>query len=428
WWPVGKGASVLNKHRESAVMECESAPAGPLSSPADALPRDVVLFSTADWDHPFWTNKQRVACELAKAGFRVLYVESLGLRRPTAGRRDLARIARRMRRAAAAPRQVAENIWVWSPLVLPWHSRVGVRKFNEQALGWMLRRIIKRLGFNRPLLWTYNPLLGPLLAKLPHSLTVYHCVDDLTAAPHMPAAAIDAAEAELAQTADLVFTTSPRLQERMAKRRLEGTHFLPNVADYEHFAQARTGNHLPADLAQIPRPRIGFIGAVSSYKVDFELIATVARDKPDWQWVLIGQVGEGQPGTNTDALRLPNVHLLGPRPYAQLPDYLRGFDVAAIPSVASDYTASMFPLKFFEYLAAGRPVVGANVPALDDYADACRLVSGPREFIGAVERILAGDLPDAGHCDALARQFTWEWRTRQMTTLLQEAWTRRTCG
>jgi glycosyltransferase involved in cell wall biosynthesis len=416
---------LLNKDRESAVMECEAAAAGPSTPLADALPRDVMLFSTADWDHPFWTNKQRVACELAKADFRVLYVESLGLRRPTAGRRDLARIARRVRRAAAAPRQVAENIWVWSPLVLPWHSHAGVRKLNEQALGWLLRRIIKRLGFSRPLLWTYNPLVGPLLAKLPHWLTIYHCVDDLTAAPHMPAATIEAAEAELARTADLVFTTSPRLQVRMSEQRREGTHYLPNVADYEHFAHARTPGPLPADLAQIPLPRIGFIGAVSSYKVDFELIAAVARAKPDWHWVLIGQVGEGQPGVNVDALRLPNVHLLGPRPYAQLPDYLRGFQVAAIPSVASEYTASMFPLKFFEYLAAGPPVVGANVPALNDYADACRLVSGPAEFIRAVQRILAGDIPDAGHCEALARQFTWEWRTREMTTLLQEAWTRR---
>ncbi len=116
--------------------------------------------------------------------------------------------------AATSPRQVAENLWVCSPLVLPWHSRAGVRALNERLLGWMLRRILNRLGFRNPLLWTYNPLMGPLLAKLPGSLVVYHCVDDLTAAPHMPTSTIETAEAELAQTADLVFTTSPRLQER----------------------------------------------------------------------------------------------------------------------------------------------------------------------------------------------------------------------
>jgi glycosyltransferase involved in cell wall biosynthesis len=435
WRPLGKDVSVFDKHHESAAIKVIQYEAVPARRPADepscdvlphgAMPRDVVLFSTADWDHPFWTNKQRVACELAQAGFRVLYVDSLGLRRPTAGGRDLARIARRLRSAATSPRQVAENLWVCSPLVLPWHSRAGVRALNDRLLGGLLRRIINRLGFSNPLLWTYNPLVSPLLAKLPRSLVVYHCVDDLTAAPHMPASAIETAEAELAQTADLIFTTSPRLQQRMSARRRQGTHFLPNVADYEHFSLARTGSHVPADLARIPPPRIGFIGALSSYKVDFGLIAAVARARPDWHWVLIGQVGEGQPDTSIETLRLPNVHLLGPRPYAQLPDYLRGFDVAAIPSVASDYTASMFPLKFFEYLAAGRPVVGANVPALNDYAGACRLVSGSAEFISAVERILAGDVPDAWHCEELARQFTWRWRTQQMLTLLQEAWTRR---
>ncbi len=158
------------------------------------------------------------------------------------------------------------------------------------------------------------------------------------------------------------------------------------------------------------------------------MIAAVARARPDWHWVLIGQIGEGQPDTSIEALRLPNIHLLGPRPYAQLPDYLRGFDVASIPSVANDYTASMFPLKFFEYLAAGRPVVAANVPALSEYAEACRLVSGSAEFIRAAQRILAGDTPDARHCDELARQFTWQWRTQQMLALLEEAWTRRLPG
>jgi glycosyltransferase involved in cell wall biosynthesis len=96
--------------------------------------------------------------------------------------------------------------------------------------------------------------------------------------------------------------------------------------------------------------------------------------------------------------------------------------------VANDYTASMFPLKFFEYLSAGRAVVGANVPALNDYSEACRLVSGPAGFIAAVERILSGDVPDARHCEELARQFTWQRRTQQMVGLLEEVWSRRWGG
>jgi glycosyltransferase involved in cell wall biosynthesis len=161
---------------------------------------------------------------------------------------------------------------------------------------------------------------------------------------------------------------------------------------------------------------------VSHYKVDFELIASVARRRPDWQWVLVGQVGEGQPQTPTGMFNLPNVHLLGPKSYAQLPDYLRGFDVATIPARANPYTESMFPMKFFEYLAAGCSVVASNVPALDEFSHACDLVKGSEQFVAAIQRVLDGNGPDLAARDALARRYTWKWRATQMRKLIEARW------
>lgn len=386
------------------------------------LPKDIVFFSTADWDNPFWTNKQHIAVRLAERGFCILYVESLGLRRPTAGGKDMARIFRRLKKGMDGLRKVQENIWVYSPLVIPIHGNPWVRRFNRIILSTHLHRYIRRLGFKNPIFWIYNPLTMDLAGLFDASMLVYHCVDDLTASPGMPVDAIAATEKVLVRRADLILTASPKLQATRSKWNPNHTYYFPNVADFDHFVKAREIGTLPGDLAEIPQPRIGFVGAISDYKVDFELIAHVAGARKDWQWVLIGQVGEGQPETAIDLLKRPNIHLLGPKPYDTLPDYLRGFDVAVLPIRLNDYTAAMFPMKFFEYLAAGKPVVTTNLPALRDYADACILTDTPDDFIQAIDNVLIGKVPDRKRCLELAQEHTWERNLDRMENLLMKRW------
>jgi glycosyltransferase involved in cell wall biosynthesis len=385
-----------------------------------AVNRDVVLLSTADWDNPFWTNKQHVAVGLARRGHRVLYVDSLGLRAPGVNAQDVRRMGRRVARAAAGARRVQDGIHVWSPLLLPYQNRVSVRALNRAVLSLTLTRALRSLGFERPLLWTYNPLTTRLLDLSAFDGVVYHCVDDIGAQPGMPTTLLRQAERELAERAQIVFATAPRLAE-MQSRVNPNTHFLPNVADFAHFSRALDdATQVPADMASIRGPRLGFIGAISGYKVDFALVRAIAQRRPDWAIVLIGRIGEGEPGTDTTLLHgLPNLHLLGPRPYASLPAYLRGVDVAMLPSRTNDYTASMFPMKFFEYLAAGRPVVSTDLPAIRPFRDVVAIATSADSFVHAATRVLAGDAPSLESRLALAREHTWDARTDKMLALLQ---------
>jgi glycosyltransferase involved in cell wall biosynthesis len=382
-------------------------------------PKDIVLLSTADWDNPFWTNKQHVACHLAARGFRVLYIDSLGLRRPSANAQDLGRIARRARKAVAAPRRVRDNLWVWSPIVLPLQRHASIRAMNRAVLSATLSVRMRGLGFQNPLLWTYNPMTTRLLRTDAFAGIVYHCVDDIAAQPGMPADALAHAEEDLVRTADVVFATAPRLAETRGRWN-PNTHFLPNVADYDHFARALdAGLTVPEDLARIPSPRLGFIGAVSGYKLDFPLIRRIAEQRPDWSIVMIGKVGEGDPWTDISLLQgLPNLHLLGPRSYQELPAYLKGFDVALLPNALNDYTASMFPMKFFEYLAAGKPVVSVDLPALQPFADTVALAPSHDDFIEATAAVLRGEGASLETRLALARSHTYEARTQRMLDLL----------
>jgi glycosyltransferase involved in cell wall biosynthesis len=386
--------------------------------------RDIILFSTADWDNPFWTNKQHMAAHLALEGYRVLYVESVGLRRPTAGRSDFRRVLRRLKKSLGGLRKVRENIWVYSPIAIPFHGSAAARNINRTILVNTIKFHSRSIGFKEPVFFTYNPMSLDIAQRLGPSMVVYHCVDDLSATPGTPTDAIRSEEARLIKGADLVFTTSPKLQEACSGMKPEDTHFFPNVVDFDLFSMALEPGKLPDDISKIPGPRIGFVGAVSDYKVDFDLVSEVARKRSDWHWVFIGEVGEGQPGTSVDKLKLPNIHLLGPRRYEDLPDYLRGIDVAAIPSPLTDYTASMFPMKFFEYLAAGRSVVATDLPSLNPYAEACTLVDSPEGFISAVEDILkgSGDVPDVSVGIELAKRHTWKWRLGEMLRIMSEKW------
>lgn len=386
------------------------------------MKKDIVLLSTADWNNPFWTNKQHVAVELARLGHKVLYVDSLGLRAPSLNKSDLSRIFRRLLRGLRPPVKKGDNLWVWSPIVIPFQKYRFVRSFNKVLLTSFSRLFMFFLGFRNPLVWTYNPITLDVFRINKDSIVVYHCVDDIKAQPGMPYNEIEAAEAKLVKRADFVFVTSDKLYE--AKRVLTDQIYLfGNVADYHHFSQALSDDiKTPDDMKVIDGPVIGFIGAISGYKQDLNLLEYIAANKPEWKIVLIGKVGEGDPDTNVKNLEgFDNVLFLGPRPYSQLPAYIRSFDVAIIPAALNEYTHAMFPMKFFEYLAAGKRIVSTAIDSLKNYEDYCEIADNNEDFIIKTENILNSEDMDLEKRLTLAKKNTYASRTKKMLAIINQA-------
>ena len=385
----------------------------------------IVCLSSQRWDEPMWTNKQHIMSRLARE-HRVIHVD-FGLRSPV---RYLARAARRRPAALLRPDRLwtdgvehrGGNLYVadsWAPPCAAWfpHTARPRDAFAFDAKVLMVKRFLARVGCDDPIVWVYHPGFADAVDRLPRKLLVYDCVDEYTAFPdYRPVADwIADRERRLCAKADLVFTTSSTLQaskEHLAPGR---TYLAHNVGDAEHFGRARDPNlTVPDDIARLRErgPVIGFVGAVSDYKLDASWLLHVAKSRPAVQIAVVGPVGLSDPSTDVSALlERPNIHLLGVRSYAELPACIKGFDVGVIPYRLNDYTRGVFPIKFFELLATGKPVVISNLPSLEPYWPAVLVADTAEAFLARCDEALAlgalGDQGGAAERVALAEANSW---------------------
>jgi glycosyltransferase involved in cell wall biosynthesis len=379
--------------------------------------RDIVCVGFADWDTELWTNQHHLMSRLARDN-RVLFVESLGLRRPQLAGRDLKRIAKRLRRGLALPRRV-DGLYVLSPLVLPFHRHRIVRELNRRLLPLLVRRATRRLGLEQPILWAYVPQAEVLIDTLDPSLVVYHCVDDIAAQERIDTASFRAAESRFAARADLVLASAPALARRL-RTISSNVMEAPNVADTKLFSRALIPSppaSLDPGMAALPAPRIVFTGAIVALKLDLSLLVELARLRRGWSFALVGPIGPGEPNTDISAIAAePNIHLLGPRTYGELPDVLRAADAGLIPYARNTLTDSIFPMKVYEYLAAGLPVVATPLPAL---AAISEIATAPdaQGIAELLDEALAHDNPQRrAERSRAAAEHSWEQRLEEIAT------------
>lgn len=376
---------------------------------------DIAILSTADWDTPYKTNKQHMAVSFVAAGYRVLYVETVGLRRPNLGSgKDWKRLARRLFRAVLPLRMVQDKIWVCSPIQIPLgHSHTLVQLIN----GWLLTAYISicrfHLNMNDFILWCYHPYASPLRFSKGMALSVYHCVDDLAQVPDIDGLSYENAETFFLNWVDHVFVTHESLKKKFLDMR-QDVSFYPNVVDKAHFRK-EIGSELPDDLPSSGNKIIGFHGVLSDFKVDFQLLHDLACQNPQWEFVLIGDEREGQKNKVLAGLKtLDNVHLIGFRNYSLLPRYLAHFDAAIMPLQQNGYTSAMFPMKYFEYAAALVPVVCSPCEFTSSLGHEVLVGDNADDITTLLEKALSKGQLTLEESDAIIGENVWDIRLRKM--------------
>jgi glycosyltransferase involved in cell wall biosynthesis len=261
-------------------------------------------------------------------------------------------------------------------------------------------------AFSRPVQWFYDPMAVRAFAgELDEILTVYDCMDELSQFRGAPPE-IGPREAELLAWADLVFTGGRKLFESKSQFH-RNCHFYGCGVELAHFARARRPNTaVPADVAALRKPVLGYFGVVDE-RLDYELLDRLAGANPEWSVAMIGPVLKVDPATLP---RRPNLHWLGQRPYAELPALCKGFDVCLMPFALNQATEFINPTKALEYMATGRPIVGTPVAdVVRNFGAVVKIAASPEEFIGQCRRAVAR--PDRAAVRRglkLAAENTWD--------------------
>ena len=371
---------------------------------------DIICFPVIDWDFRF-QRPQQLLSQFARAGHRGYYLNI----KLTAERDVLTR-------------DFGERLW---EVFLPGDPRAVIYtdEYPAKTLGRSLaalQRFCSERDITNAICLVQHPFWTPLAQALRSAYgwkIVYDCMDDHSGFETNSTRVVEQ-EARLVRTSDLVITTSRLLHEKMSQRH-KRTLLIPNAGDYAHFSTLPPRSASP--LARLPRPVIGYYGAIAEW-FDIEAMRLAATRHPEWSFVLVGHTF----GADIEPLKaLPNVHFPGEQTYDNLPAYVAGFDVCTIPFRRIPLTEATNPVKLFEYLAAGKPVVARNLPEIEPYGDVVRLYEQPEEFVARLEEaVLATEVELAGEQEAaqqrqvVARANTWASRYEVFAEALRALYTK----
>jgi glycosyltransferase involved in cell wall biosynthesis len=361
-----------------------------------------VIYFGNDWHAENRTSSHHIARQLSRY-FPLLYIDTPGMRSPTLRSRDVRKVVRIAGKFLASPKQVAPQLWQITVPQIPYRRWPLVARVNRTLGRWLIRRAARRLGFGDRLSWFAVPHPAEMAGRVGDAFVVYYCVDDYASLAQMDAEHIRRLDNVLSNRADVVFVSSRSLfdEKREVSRILK---YSPHAVDFELFSQAQDPATSVAEAAEkLPRPIIGYFGSIAHH-TDVDLIAYLARQRPQWTLLLVGMASVD----TTELASLPNVYLPGGQPYEMLPRWAKAFDVAIIP-YRPWFALHSSSLKVREYLACGKPVVTVSTPEIRNFRNVVSIAGTPEDFLEAIERSLRTDCAEARRArqDAV-RDSSWE--------------------
>ena len=360
---------------------------------------------------------------LARNGNRILFIENTGVRAP--GIRDIPRLRKRMKnyfRGIKGIREERDNLYVFSPILLPFPYSWIARRINKFLLLPVLEKWLKVLDFSDPIIWVFLPtgISLDIIDNVNKKLIIYYCIDNLSVSSPL-AKKVRFTERKLLKKADLVFTTSKALYDYCSvySGKVSIFPFGVNIDSFEKASSAES--KIPQELSGIKGPIVGYVGGIHKW-IDQDLVKKAALKLSDLAFVFIGPLQ-----TDVSLLSgIKNIYFLGHKNHAELPYLIKYFSAGMIPYVISDYTTNVYPTKLNEYLAMAKPVVSTALPEVkmfnQKYGNIVYLSSATEEFCRHIRTALEEDnaLLRKRRIEA-ARDNSWGSRIEQMSGLIEKA-------
>ncbi|HEX8814530.1 MAG TPA: glycosyltransferase [Terriglobales bacterium] len=369
----------------------------------------IICFAGEDWWYHHPHSKRHIMTRFSRDN-KVIFVNSLTLGLPSIGNRDFfLKIRRKLKSYMRWLKRAPEGPYVMTPVIVPFFGSSAIRAFNRVLLSLQMRLAMKIVGIERPIVWVAIPSAVDIAERLNAKIILYQVSDkyDANEDSALSRCVIQDMDARLKKISDIVMYSGRKLFDESD---VPHRYFLEQAVDFDHFATVAP--HTARDIASIPRPILCYMGWMD-YIMDVPLIEEVAKRRPQWHWVFIGNK------SNLVQISAPNVHFLGSKPYSELPSYVRQADVFVLPwRISNEFTSYGSAIKVREYMATGKPVV---IAPLHEYLETpgLRIYRTPGEFIVAVEDALKNDAPrDAALRQSFVKAGTWDVRTQQLGRLI----------